>query len=65
MDTIRELLAAPARPVRPALDEPVPMLRFLAGTCRAAIAVLRFWHEVVREQTVDPIHLTPRILRTA
>lgn len=41
------------------------MLRFLAGSCHAVIALLRFWREVVRESAIDPIHLTPRILRAA
>ena len=70
METDREFLRAaaatsrlsPARAVR--ADDAVPMLRFLVGSCRAAVALVRFLVEVARADAPDPIHLTPRILRS-
>ena len=69
MDIARALLAADGSPTDPfptaPADQPVPLLRFLAGTCRAAIALLRFCAGVARERSLDPILLEPRILRVA
>ncbi|HEY8319314.1 MAG TPA: hypothetical protein VIG76_10820 [Amnibacterium sp.] len=70
METDPELLRAaaatsrlsPAREVR--VDDAVPMLRFLVGSCRATVALVRFLVEVARADASDPIRITPRILRS-
>lgn len=68
MDIQRERSATTATVIRPGSpvtpDEPVPMLQFFAGACRAVAALARFCAEVVRERTADPITIEPRILRS-
>lgn len=63
MDTDRAFLAARASDHRDTgRAETVPLLRFLAGACRATVCLLAFVAQVARERGHDPILIEPRIL---